>query len=68
METNYIIILNYSAGEVIKIKLSKKQKLESEQYDDFGEYLGTLEEEYDFKLKDCLWMNADTYQERSFGF
>lgn len=68
METNYIIILNYSAGEVIKIKLSEKQKLESEQYDDFEEYLRTLEKEYDFKLKDCLWMSVDTYKERSIGF
>ena len=46
METNYIIILNYSVGEVIKIKLTEKQIKESEQYDDFESYLSTLEEEY----------------------
>lgn len=68
METNYIIILDYSVGEVIKIKLTEKQIKESEQYDDFESYLSTLEEEYDFRLKDCLWMVTKDYQERSYGF
>lgn len=68
METNYIIILDYSAGEVIKIKLTKEQIRGSEKYDDFETFLGTLEEEYDFRLKDCLWMTTENYQERSYGF
>ena len=68
METNYIIILDYSVGEVIKIKLTKEQIKESENYDDFESFLSTLEEEYDFRLKDCLWMSTETYQERNFGF
>lgn len=68
METNYIVILDYSAGEVIKIKLSKEQIEESYKYDDFEAYLATLEEEYDFRLKDCLWMTTETFQERRFGF
>lgn len=68
METNYIIILDFSTGEVIRIKLDKKQKEESEKYVDFEEYLETLEEKYDFNLKDCLWMVTENYSERSFGF
>lgn len=68
METNYIIILDFSVGEVIRIKLDKKQKEESEKYVDFEEYLETLEEKYDFNLKDCLWMVTENYSERSFGF
>lgn len=68
METNYIIILDYSVGEVIKIKLTKEQIEESYKYDDFETFLSTLEEVYDFKLNDCLWMCTETYQERSFGF
>mgnify|MGYP000783634970 CR=1 FL=1 len=68
METNYIIILDYSVGEVIKIRLTKEQIRESEKYDDFETFLGTLEEEYDFRLKDCLWMTTENYQERSCGF
>ena len=68
METNYLIILDYSAGELIKIKLTQEQMEESEKYDDFESYLSTLEEKYDFRLKDCLWMTTENYQERSFGF
>lgn len=68
METNYIIILDYSIGEVIKIKLNKQQIETSERYDDFESYLLTLEDKYNFKLKDCLWMCTETYNERCFGF
>lgn len=68
METNYIIILDYSVGEVIKIKLTQEQIKESEDYDDFESFLSTLEDEYDFRLKDCLWMVTKDYQERSYGF
>lgn len=68
METNYIIILDYSVGEVIKIKLTPEQIKESEQYDDFESFLSTLEGEYDFRLKDCLWMTTESYQERCYGF
>lgn len=55
-------------GEVIRIKLTKEQLEESKKYDDFEEYLSTLEEEYDFRLRDCLWMYTENYQERSYGF
>lgn len=68
METNYIIILDYSVGEVIKIKLTKEQIKELEKSDDFETFLSTLEEKYEFRLKDCLWMTTETYQERSYGF
>ena len=68
METNYIIILDYSVGEVIKVKLTQEQIKESENHDDFESFLSTLEEEYDFRLKDCLWMVTEDYQERSYGF
>ena len=68
METNYIVILDYSAGEVIKIKLTKEQIKELEKSDDFETFLSTLEEKYEFRLKDCLWMTTETYQERSYGF
>lgn len=68
METNYIIILDYSIGEVIKIRLDRQQIEESERYDDFESYLSTLEDKYNFRLKDCLWMYTETYNERCFGF
>ena len=68
METNYIIILDFSVGEVIRIKLTEEQMQESERYDDFEDYLKTLEEKYDFRIKYCQWMVTETYCERNFGF
>ena len=59
METNYIIILDYSLGELIRIKLTPEEIEESEKYDDFE--IPTLEEKYEFRLKDCLWMTTGTY-------
>lgn len=68
METNYIIILDFSVGEVIRIKLTEEQMQESERYDDFEDYLETLEEKYGFRIKNCQWMVTETYCERNFGF
>lgn len=68
METNYIIILDYSVGEVIKIKLTPEQIKESEKYDDFECYLFTLEEKYRFRLSDCHWMVVEEIEESSYGF
>ena len=68
METEYVILPEFSTGEIIKIKLSERQKNESEQYDDFEEYLATLEKEYEFRLDDCQWMVTETYLERKYGF
>ena len=68
METNYIIILDYSAGEVIKIKLTKEQIRESEKFDDIKCYLSTLEGKYRFRLSDCHWMVVKKIKERSYGF
>lgn len=67
MRTNYVIILNFSIGEVIRIRLNKEQQEESVKYDDFELYLSTLEEKYGFRLKDCQWMVTENYQERNFG-
>ena len=68
MEPEYVILLDFSTGEIIKIKLSERQRKESEQYDDFEEYLATLEKEYGFRLDDCQWMITETYLERKYGF
>lgn len=68
METNYVIILDYSVGEVIKIKLTQGQIKESRKYNDFGCYLFTLEEKYRFRLSDCYWMVVEEIKERCYGF
>lgn len=68
MEANYIIIIDFSIGEVIKIKLSEKEKQESEKYEDYEDFLMTLEEKYDFCVKDCVWMTTETLSERNYNF
>lgn len=67
MEPRYIIIMDFSTGELIKIKLTDEQLKSSEEYEDFGEFLSALEEEYDFRLKDCLYMTCHTLSERNYN-
>ena len=66
METNYLILLDYSVGELIKIRLTEQEKIESESYQDFEEFIYTLENKYDFKLSNCSWMCCEILSERSY--
>ena len=66
MDFNYIVLLDFSKGEIIKIRLSEEQKKESEKYNDFSEYLETLEDKYNFNLNYCTWMCCEVLSERSY--
>lgn len=66
METNYIVLLDYSVGEIIRIRLSEEEKAASEEYEDFEEFVRTLEDKYKFKLSDCSWMSCEILSERSY--
>ena len=59
MEPNYVLILDYCSGSLSIIRLTPEELKESEKYDDFEEFLATLEERYDFRLKDCNWMTSE---------
>lgn len=67
MEPRYIIIIDFSIGELIKIKLTDEQLKSSEEHEDFEEFLSSLEEEYDFRLKDCLYMTCHSLSERNYN-
>ena len=67
MEINYLIILDYSCGELIKIKLTDDEKRQSEEHDDFESFMYTLEEKFDFKVSDGLWMTCEKLSERTFN-
>lgn len=67
MEPRYIILMDFSTGDLIKIRLTDEQLKSSEEYEDFGEFLSTLEEEYDFRLKDCLYMICNNLSERNYN-
>ena len=66
MNVNYLILLDCSVGELIKIRLTEQEKIESESYQDFEEFIYTLEDKYNFRLSDCSWMSCEVLSERSY--
>lgn len=66
METNYVILLDYSSGEIIKIRLTDEEIQKSESYEDFEMFLSTIESKYNFRLKDCYWMSVEYLKEVTF--
>lgn len=67
-QTKYVLLLNYAGGTVIKIRLPEEELRESERFEDFEEFLVTLENKYDFRLRDCEWMSRDELMELEYGF
>jgi hypothetical protein len=63
METNYVILLDFCSGTLNIIKLDDRDKTEMDSYDDFEEFLSTLEDKYEFRLRDCQWMCCETLSE-----
>ena len=62
----YIVLLDYTDGEVIKIRLSEQEEILANEAEDYEEFLRTLEEKYDFKLDNCCWMSTTALRERSY--
>ena len=65
MKANFLILLDCSVGELIKIRLTEQEKIESESYQDYEEFIYTLEDKYDFRLSNCSWMSCEVLSERS---
>ena len=59
MEPRYVIILDFCIGALNIIRLTDDEVKESEQYNDFEEYLSTLEDKYGFRLNNCQWMTTE---------
>lgn len=70
MELRFIVILYFDpqSGEILKIRLTDEQLVESEKYDDMESYLSTLEEKYGFNLSNSVWMATGELSERKIGF
>ena len=62
----YVVLLDYTDGEVIKIRLSEEETKLADEAEDYGEFLRTLEDKYHFRLDDCCWMNTAKLRERSY--
>ena len=64
MEPKYVLILDFCVGCLNVIKLTDEVLRESENYEDFEDFLSTIEEKYGFRLNNCQWMvieNLDIY-------
>ena len=70
MELRFIVIINFDpqSGEILKIRLTDEELAESEKYEDMESYLSTLEEKYEFKLSNSVWMATNKLTERKIGF
>lgn len=62
----YIILLDYSVGEVIKIKLSEQEDMLANEAENFEDFLRTLEDKYNFRLNECCWMYSERLLERKY--
>ncbi|MCK8622514.1 hypothetical protein [Prevotella sp. E13-27] len=67
-QTKFVLLLDYAGGTLIKIQLTKKEQEESLEYEDFEDFLHTLEDKYEFRLRNCEWMSVDEITEREYGF
>lgn len=64
MEPQYVSILDFCVGCLNIIKLTNEELRESEKFNDFEDFLSTIEEKYGFRLNNCQWMvteNLDIY-------
>ena len=59
MELRYVIILDFCIGALNIIRLTDEEIKESERYDDFENFLSTLEDKYGFRLNNCQWMTTE---------
>ena len=62
----YVVLLDYTDGEVIKIRLSEEETKFADEAEDYGEFLQTLEDKYHFRLDNCCWMTTTNLKERSY--
>ena len=66
-QTKFVLLLDYTGGTLIKIKLTEEEQEKSLEYEDFEEFLHTLEDKYEFRLRDCEWMSVNEITEREYG-
>lgn len=66
-QTKFVLLLDYTGGTLIKIKLTEEEQEKSLEYEDFEDFLHTLEDKYEFRLRDCEWMSVTEITEREYG-
>ncbi len=68
MKSKYVILLDFTKGTVIRIKLTDEEQKEADHYEDFEKFLCTLEDRYQFSLTGCQFMLTDELNVRDIGF
>lgn len=66
-QTKFVLLLDYTGGTLIKIQLTDEELKEAKKYEDFEDFLHTLEDKYEFRLRDCEWMSVNEITEREYG-
>lgn len=66
MEPRYVILMDFSIGELIKIRLTDEELKSSNEFEIFEDFLETLEDKYDFRVKDCLYMTCEVFRKRCY--
>ncbi|MBU3809784.1 MAG: hypothetical protein H9802_15475 [Candidatus Phocaeicola faecipullorum] len=64
---NYIIVMDYSTGSLIKIKLTEEEKKEFAATDDSEAFVDELSVKYGFRMQDSYWMSVDVLQEYNYN-
>ena len=56
MEFKYVLILDFTIGSLDIIELTDEELRASEEYEDFSEFLSTLE----FRVSNSQWMTTES--------
>ena len=60
MEPKYVLILDFTIGCLNIIELTDDELEASEEYEDFSDFLSTLENKYGFRLSNSQWMVTES--------
>lgn len=65
---DYLVILDYQSGRLLKIRLSEEDRRTASACKDASSFVKTLSYKYGFSFKDSYWMSTETLDESSFNF
>ena len=54
-----LIILDYTTSHVSIIELTEEENQKSEEFENFEDFMVTIEEKYGFKTENCQWIISE---------
>ena len=67
MEPNYLVLLDFSKGQIFKIRLTEDEKVLARTFNDFESFLPIMEDKYSFKTSHCTWMICEKLEEKVYN-